>query len=96
MAIIIKKDGKTYVSRRKINTAPETLNLDYMDKDELLKLFWNTGDLSFGDKQKLVTYLNTRGHDLRLFKGEMRGNQYFATEYFDGVSWKEFKSDYEV
>lgn len=96
MAILVKRDGKLYVSRRKLNTSPETLNLDYLDKEELLGLFWKANSLSFEDKQTLVTYLNAKGHNLKLFRGEMRGNQYFATEYWDGISWKEFKRDYKA
>jgi hypothetical protein len=89
-------DNKLFVSRRKANTSPEMLNLDYLDKDELLDLFWKANVLSFEDKQKLVTYLNAKGYDLKLFRGEMVGKQYFATEYWDGISWKEYKRDYEV
>jgi hypothetical protein len=96
MATLIKKEDRLYVSRRKINTSPEMLNLDYLNKNELLDLFWEADKLSFEDKLKLVTYLNAKGHDLKLFRGEMRGGEHFATEYWDGVNWNEFKRDYEV
>jgi hypothetical protein len=96
MATLIKKEDRLYVSRRKINTSPEMLNLDYLDKNELLDLFWEADKLSFEDKLKLVTYLNAKGHDLKLFRGEMRGREHYATEYWDGVSWNEFKRDYEA
>jgi hypothetical protein len=96
MTKLTTRDGKLFVSRRKANTLPEMLNLDYLGKDELLDLFWKANILSFEDKQKLVTYLNAKGHDLKLFRGGMMGKQYFATEYWDGIGWKEYKRDYEV
>jgi hypothetical protein len=67
-----------------------------LSEKELIDLFWKANCLSFEDKQKLVTYLNTRGHNLKLFRGEMRGELHYTTEYFDGESWKEFKRDYEA
>jgi hypothetical protein len=96
MAKLIERENKLFVSRRTANTSPEILSLAYLEQDELLDLFWKANVLSFEDKQKLVTYLNGKGHDLKLFRGEMVGKQYFATEYWDGISWKEYKRDYEV
>lgn len=96
MANLLTRDGKIYVSHRKTVTTPETLDLNFMDDRQLSKLFWSVDSLSFEDKQKLVTYLNARGYNLKLFRGEMRGNLHYTTEYFDGISWKEYKPNYEV
>jgi hypothetical protein len=96
MAAIKIIDNKFYVSRRKPETKPETYNLDFLEQDELLDLFWQANTLSLEDKQKLVAYLNARGHNLKLFRGELRGKEYYATEYFDGLKWQKYKRDYEV
>lgn len=73
----------------------EYINLDSLSETELLDLFWKADCLSFEDKQKLVTYLNAKGHNLKLFRGEVRGELHYTTEYFDGESWKKYKPNYE-
>lgn len=70
--------------------------LESIDKNDLVDLFWDANSLSFEDKQKLVTYLNARGHNLKLFRGEMRGNLHYNTHYFDGVSWMGYEPEYEA
>jgi hypothetical protein len=95
MATIQEADNVLYIKRRKNVTAPETINIKYIDEKELIDLFWNANCLSFEDKQKLAAYLNTRGHNLKLFRGEVRGELHYTTEYFDGESWKKYKANYE-
>jgi hypothetical protein len=65
-------------------------------KDKLLvDLFWKD-TLPLEEKQQIVTYLNSKGHSLKLFKGETRGGEYHNTHYWDGVQWHEYQPSYEV
>ena len=90
MATITKIENKFYISRRKTATKPETINLDFLEKQELLELFWRVELLSFEARQKLVTYLNEKGDSLKLWRGTDE-----KREYFDGINWKEYKPNYE-